>query len=395
MDVVYLFHESGTIRIPFYGYDKDLFTKLINTRLGYWDPSHHQYVVKAEYGSNIAGVITDRPYVEVEKTPDAPIQINGFFRPARRDESVFTAVFANTINSGNFTDPVKIKSLPDMFSEVWREKLLAELHSRKYSSKTISAYIHYNRELCRNIQKPPEDISSDDIRSHLAYLNKSLDFSASSINLALSAFKFFYHNIMKRNIAAEQHRPRQDKRLPVVFSKAEIKALLTAEKNLKHRLLLMMVYSSGLRVSEVVTLKRKNLDPARNAVIITAGKGRNDRYTLLSTQVIHFLKEYYSCYSIDNWLFPSQTTGGHLSVRTAQKVFENALKKAGIPKDASIHSLRHTFATHLLETGIDIKYIQELLGHTSIRTTVRYTHVACRHSLSISSPLDTITEEPP
>jgi site-specific recombinase XerD len=179
----------------------------------------------------------------------------------------------------------------------------------------------------------------------------------------------------------------------VVLSETELTQLLNAEKNPKHRLLLMIAYSSGLRVSEVVALKKEHVDLNRRALFVSAGKGRKDRYTLLSNRVIQFLKEYYALYTIEGWLFPGQTARYHLSIRSAQSIFEKALRNAGIQKDVSIHNLRHTFATHLLENGTDIKYIQELLGHTSIRTTERYTHVASRHSLRIQSPLDTMFGE--
>lgn len=149
-----------------------------------------------------------------------------------------------------------------------------------------------------------------------------------------------------------------------------------------------MVYASGLRVSEVVALKREHIDLSRKTIIVTMGKGRKDRYTLLSGQVARILEEYFQSFQIKDWLFPGQSGKQHLSIRTAQYICERAFQKAGIQKNASIHSLRHTFATHLLENGTDIRYIQELLGHASIRTTERYTHVAHRHSLKIQSPLD-------
>jgi len=198
---------------------------------------------------------------------------------------------------------------------------------------------------------------------------------------------------MQRDILREQHRPRRDKRLPIVLSKEEIKKMFLTEKNIKHRLLLMMVYASGLRVGEVVKLKRHDIDISRKILNIKAGKGRKDRYTIISETVINALTDYFSRYEVNQWLFSGYNPEKHLSIRSAQHIFEDALKKANIKKDATIHSLRHSFATHLLENGTDIRYIQELLGHSSIRTTERYTHVAKRRILSITSPLDTIDKE--
>ncbi|MDR1596281.1 MAG: site-specific integrase [Treponema sp.] len=388
MDVVYLFYENGNIRIPFYNYDKNLFSKLVKTRIGFWDRSQSQYIVKSEYGDTlISDVLADRPYVEVEKHPETPIIVGGFLNQSQTLDSLNETAAASLQTTDDKAGALR-RSLPDKFSPTWQARLEAELRAQKYSPRTITSYIYHNRDLCRRLQKPPEEITAEDIKNYLAYQNKHLNLSASTMNLALSAFKFFYAKVMEQEIVQEQHRPRQDKRLPVVLSKSEINRVLKAEENLKHRLLLMIVYSSGLRVSEVVSLKRSDIDASRKTLFINSGKGRKDRYTLLSDRVIQALKEYYFFYDIKTWLFPGQTAARHLSVRSAQKIFENATRKANIEKPASIHSLRHTFATHLLESGTDIRYIQDLLGHKSIRTTERYTHVAHRKSLKIPSPLD-------
>ena len=283
--------------------------------------------------------------------------------------------------------------VPEKFSEYWRCKLEAELRSRKYSQRTIRSYIYYNCLLCRILQKPPEEIRTEDITKFLASIEKEKKYSASSMNLAISAIKFFYGKVLKKDILKERRRPRHDKRLPVVLAKEEIKRILDAENNFKHRLLIMMVYASGLRVSEVIQLKRHDLDLDRKLVLISLGKGRKDRYTILSDVIVSDLKEYYSANKIENWIFPGAKPDKHLSLRSAQYIFEHALKKAGVIKPASIHSLRHSFATHLLETGTDIRFIQELLGHSSLKTTERYTHVARQSMLKIKSPLDSVDKE--
>jgi site-specific recombinase XerD len=151
----------------------------------------------------------------------------------------------------------------------------------------------------------------------------------------------------------------------------------------------MLAYSSGLRVSEVVSLKITDIDVNRNTILIRSAKGRKDRYTMLSEQAAMFIADYRALSPIDSWLFPGSPPTTHLSIRSAQRIFEFALEKARLGKDTSIHSLRHSFATHLLEGGTDVRYIQELLGHASIRTTERYTHVAMKKALKIPSPLDT------
>jgi site-specific recombinase XerD len=192
------------------------------------------------------------------------------------------------------------------------------------------------------------------------------------------------------SIVSGLRRPHQDKRLPSVLSEKEIRSLLECTRNPKHKLLLMLVYSSGLRVSEVVALKWADIDLDRKTVFVRSAKGRKDRYTILSERIARSIKDYYDNHGMNGWLFPGVPANHHITIRSAQKIFAQALRNAKVQKSASIHSLRHAFATHLLENGTDIKYIQALLGHTSIKTTERYTHVARNAVLKIRSPLDSI-----
>ncbi|MCL2722794.1 MAG: site-specific integrase, partial [Treponema sp.] len=279
---------------------------------------------------------------------------------------------------------------PEKLSEHWKNKLDIELRSRKYSPRTRKAYMYYNSLICRTLQKPPEEIRCDDVTEFIALMEKNNEYSASAINLAVSAIKFFFRNVLKKDDIDEHHRPHQDGRLPMILSKEEVHKILAAEKNPKHRLLLMLVYSSGLRVSEVVKLKREHIDLSRKVIYIRQSKGRKDRSTLLSEKAARFIEEYYSFFEIEKWLFEGQPATSNLSIRSAQYIFDKALRNAKIFKRISIHNLRHTFATHLLESGTDIRYIQTLLGHANLRTTERYTHVAKRNVLNIKSPLDSI-----
>jgi site-specific recombinase XerD len=211
-------------------------------------------------------------------------------------------------------------------------------------------------------------------------------YSASAMNLAFSAFKFFSKNVLKKDGISRLRRPRQDRTLPPVLSKQEIKKILDTEENPKHRLLLMIVYSSGLRVSEAVALKREHIDFHRKTVFVKGGKGRKDRCTVLSEKAVPFIKEYFKEFGIKTWVFPGYPSNRHLTIRTAQRVYDKSAQKAGIIKDTSIHGLRHTFATHLLESGTEIRYIQTLLGHSSVRTTERYARVAIHNVLNVKSP---------
>jgi site-specific recombinase XerD len=407
MDVVYLFYDSKRLVIPFSGMAGDFLRKIEASRLGGWDFAGWRYIINlecmAQDGYAIPPVLQEilkgTPYVVVDVSLKKPVQVYNFFSSQYRDTvsgEVLPLVISSTRSRGadgyaaDRCCLIDAMPLPEMFPPFWLNKLETELRARKYSPRTISSYIHYNRAFCRSVQKRPEDAGPEDITGYLARLDKTMDLSSSSLNLAISALKFFYHEVLKKNIMNEQRRPRHDKRLPLILSKPEVEQILGQEKNPKHRLLLMMAYSSGLRVSEVVTLKQNSFDFERRVVFVRAGKGRKDRYTLLSDRAALFVKDYCRLYNIQEWLFPGRNEMRHLSIRSAQSIFEKALLNTGISKDVSIHSLRHTFATHLLECGTDIRFIQAILGHTCLKTTERYTHVARRSLEKIQSPLDQI-----
>jgi len=399
MEVMYLFCESSgpgenAIRIPFFDYDKRMFRLFASQGGGAWDNRRQEFIFRRDI-NQFGQIFATIPCVVVEDgSPDSPQpqpRIFGFLeRPWEQSADVRPA-------QGEARDVVPAAlmqcpppALPEKFSEQWQLKLEAALLSRKYSSHTQSLYVYFNRLLCRTLQKPPEEISPDDITDFLAIMEKDKDYSTSSMNLAISAIKFFFRNVLKNDLISERHRPRHDKKLPMILSKEEISKVFKTEKNPKHRLLLMMVYSSGLRVSEVVALRKDHIDLSRKVIYIRLAKGRKDRYTLLSEKAANFLEQYYAYFGIQTWLFPGQGANRHLTIRSAQSIFDKAVTKAGIFKKLSIHSLRHAFATHLLEDGTDIRYIQTLLGHASLRTTERYTHVAKRSILKIRSPLDSL-----
>ncbi|MDR0320425.1 MAG: tyrosine-type recombinase/integrase [Treponema sp.] len=387
MKLVYFFCECAVIRAPLFGHDRRLFNLLI-AKGGVWDNVRQEFVFTQSktWDCNLF----DIPCVRVDETAPIPISISGFWeRPWEEDCQAEVPSVIGAFNKQGKKPLSAAFRAPEKLSEDWKIKLETELRSRKYSLKTRNIYIYFIRSLCRVLQKTPEEISSDDVKHFLAVMEKD-GYSAAAMNLALSSVKFFFNNVLNNDGIREQRRPRQDKKLPTVFSKDEIKKILDMENNPKHRLLLMLVYSSGLRVSEAVTLKKEHIDLSRKLVYIKTGKGRKDRCTVLSEKAAQFIGEYCGFYGIQTWLFPGQPASRHLSIRSAQHIFEKSALRAGIIKKASIHGLRHTFATHLLESGIDIRYIQTLLGHASLRTTERYTHVSIRNVLSVQSPLDTI-----
>jgi site-specific recombinase XerD len=235
------------------------------------------------------------------------------------------------------------------------------------------------------------DLSNEDIRRYILHQIEKENLSAGTINQSINALRFLYVEIVKRPmVLGDIHRPQKGKRLPVVLSLDEVKNIFDSLGNIKHRVMLMLTYSAGLRVSEVVHLRPEDIDSKRKLIHVHEGKGKKDRYTILSDSVLEGLRVYWKVHKPKKWLFEGQTEGEPYSIRSAQRVFECAAEKAGIGKDVSIHSLRHSFATHLLEQGTDIRFIQELLGHSSVKTTEIYTHVSRRHIASIRSPIDQI-----
>lgn len=212
----------------------------------------------------------------------------------------------------------------------------------------------------------------------------------------MSAIKFLCQNILNKNdLTIYVPRPRKEHKLPVVINQKEVLRILESVKNEKHHaiLILILIYSAGLRVGEVVRLKIEDIDSERMLIHIKQGKGRKDRYTMLSQVALKILRDYTTRYKPETWLFPGGKENKHLTERSVQKVFENALQKARIKKNVSVHSLRHSFATHLLENGTDLRYIQELLGHESSKTTEIYTHVSEKEVRRIQSPLDRLMQE--
>jgi len=183
-------------------------------------------------------------------------------------------------------------------------------------------------------------------------------------------------------------RPRKEKKLPIVLGREDVIRIFESVNNIKHKAILMLAYSAGLRVSEVVKLKVQDIDAKRNMIHIKGAKGRKDRYTILSKVALEELKRYWRKYKPDKWLFPGAKPDRHIATRTVEAILEAAVKEINLKKKVSVHTLRHSFATHLLESGTDLRYIQELLGHKSSKTTEIYTHVSTKDLGKIKSPLD-------
>lgn len=270
------------------------------------------------------------------------------------------------------------------------DKLITELKIRGFTQATIKSYTTHNKRFLEFIKKNPEDISEDDVKSYMAYLVSERNLKPASINLTLSSLRFLYENILRKKIFTEIKPPKIEKKLPTVLTKHEIKKLIDSTKNPKHKLLIEFLYSSGLRVSECVNLKINDLDLNEKMGRVISGKGKKDRNIILSNKLIDSLNKYLKKRKIKSEYIFQSFNGDHISVRMAQKIVNKAAKKAEIKRRVFCHALRSSFATHLLEAGVDIRYIQTLLGHSSISTTERYTHVSTKELKKIKSPLDNL-----
>ncbi|KKQ60141.1 MAG: tyrosine type site-specific recombinase [Parcubacteria group bacterium GW2011_GWC1_38_22] len=262
-----------------------------------------------------------------------------------------------------------------------------ELKIRGFSHRTIKSYLAYNRLFLEFAQKSPMEITNNDIRAYLESL-KDNGCANSTLNVALNALKFYYKGMLKRGFFFDIKGAKKTEYLPIILSKEEIERMLCVTTNSKHHFLISLLYSAGLRVSEAVMIKMCDFDLDRNLIMVRKGKGQKDRCTLLSEKLIPILKKQLALKKSNDYLFTGAGGNGHLTTASAEKIVKKAVEAAEIIKKVSCHSLRHSFATHLLESGTSIRYIQELLGHSKIETTQIYTKVASNNLQTIKSPLD-------
>ena len=264
--------------------------------------------------------------------------------------------------------------------------------SRRYSESTVGTYTDALKIFLRFYSdKDIHEITNDDlIVFNNDYILKN-KLSGSHQNQVINAVKLFFRTVENTQLNPELiHRPKREKTLPNVLSKEEVKLILEAHGNIKHKAMLSLIYSCGLRRSELLNLKLNDIDSKRGLVIIRKGKGRKDRIAPLSEKVLNMLREYFKAYQPKEWLFEGQSGVGQYDERSLANVLKQALEKSKIDKPVSLHWLRHSFATHLLENGTDLRYIQEILGHSSSKTTEIYTHVSNKSIQKIVSPFDTL-----
>ena len=261
-----------------------------------------------------------------------------------------------------------------------RRRMIRALKLRGFSPKTQAAYVSAIAKLSQYYGKSPAELSRDDLQEYLYYLLQERELSWNSCNVVLAAMRFFYSEVLGWDRLSLGIGPRKKpQRLPEIFSHQELDRLFSAAGKLRDRVLLMTAYSAGLRVGELVGLRIRDIHSDRMMIRVEQGKGKKDRYTLLSEQLLLHLRQYWRAYRPRHWLFPNPGERGSMSISTAQKIYNSTKVTARLEKGRGIHTLRHCFATHLLESGVDLHTIQTLMGHKTIQTTLIYLQVRERH----------------
>lgn len=269
--------------------------------------------------------------------------------------------------------------------------MLEDLQIRHYSKTTIRLYLHAVSAFAQHFSKPPDQLGAEHIRLYQLFLAQEKQVSLSTFIQVVSALRFFYTHTLNQKVAIERIPfPRRERKLPLILSREEVKGLLQAPRNLRHRTMLAVLYASGLRVAEAARLRVSDIDSPRNVLWVRLGKGSKDRQTLLSPKLLELLRGYWRAERPVEWLFPGPDTKRPISPKAIYLACRNAAQIAGISKPVHPHSLRHAFATHLLEAGTNLRCIQILLGHASLATTARYLQVADVAVRSTSSPLDSL-----
>lgn len=293
-------------------------------------------------------------------------------------------------NRIRFKIPLHFQTVPSKEGILAIEKFKQWLLSKRYSTSTIKTYSEALKSfLIFYVEKPIAEITNEDV---ILYNNEFIiknNLSASYQNQIVNAIKLFFKTIQERKIEIEKiHRPKRSKLLPNVLSKEEVKAILIVLTNVKHKTMLSLIYACGLRRSELLNLTFKDIQTDRKLLFIKQSKGKKDRVVPISDKIIEMLRDYYKQYVPKTWLFEGQQENTKYSDRSLEEVLKKSIRLADIKKPVSLHWLRHSYATHLLESGTDLRYIQELLGHSSSKTTEIYTHVSTKSIQNIKSPFD-------
>ena len=275
-----------------------------------------------------------------------------------------------------------------------RQRYIEDLQLRGLSPRTQESYVRVVRQLAKHYGKSPDVLTEEELRQYLLYLKNEKHAARNTCTLALCSLKFFYQQTLKRDWPVLDFvRPAREKKLPVVFSVEEVQQILGCVRRARYRVCLSLIYACGLRLLEGVQLPVADVDGARMVIHVRHGKGGQDRYVPLPRRTLELLREYWSCHRDPVWMFPSVTPGGGPMCATGvQRAFKAALAGSGIHKQASVHTLRHSWATHLLEAGVNLRLIQVYLGHRSPTTTALYTHLTRKSEDLASEAINRLVE---
>jgi len=269
-----------------------------------------------------------------------------------------------------------------------RQRLIREMQLRQLAPGTINAYIAAVAGLAKFYRRSPDQLQLEEVRSYLHHLLVERNLAPSTCNSQAAAITFFYRYVLGQSSLDLQVRRKRSGKLPEVYSQEELRRLFQATRQRKHRVLLMTTYAAGLRLSEVTHLRPSHIHSQRLLIRVEQGKGRKDRYTLLSPQLLQELRAYWKESQPGEWLFPNQKRTAPMGRGTAQRIFYRAKRRAGLQRGHGIHTLRHCFATHLLEAGVDLRTMQLLMGHGSLNTTTLYLHLTRKHLEQLHSPFE-------
>jgi integrase/recombinase XerD len=270
-----------------------------------------------------------------------------------------------------------------------RRRFIEEMELQRLAPRSRESYLDAMVALAKHTRRAPDQLTPEDLRSYLHYLIAERRLAWSTCNITVCAMKFFYGRVLHWDLHDLVLPPRtRPARLPQVLTRSEVQRLFAATANLKHRTLLMTTYAAGLRVSEVVALKIAHIESERHLIRVEQGKGRKDRYTMLSPALLATLRAYWLARRPMLWLFPGVLPDQPLQVISAQRIYGRARRRAGLVRGAGIHTLRHSFATHLLEAGLDLRTLQAFLGHRHLSTTGRYLSVSSTHLVGSAQRFD-------
>ena len=288
--------------------------------------------------------------------------------------------------------PVKERHKSTAWWKEIKEPATKELILRGYSPRTRGVYLAHMKRFAFYLEQGQKNVGAEVVHSYLMDLFERKKASRSYYNVAISSLKFLFKYVLKLDeVWLSIERPKPEHKLPTVMSKFEVMRFLLAQRDLKYKAIFMLIYSSGIRVGEAVKLRVEDIDGERKMLRVRGGKGRKDRYTILSMVAFQAFNDYLEAYQPEGeWLFPGKNEGKHLTIRAVEMRFTEVAKRVDIKIGATVHTLRHSFATHLMECGINLRYVQEMLGHRKPETTQIYTHVSRKDMTGIESPLDRI-----